>query len=72
MDGQGKVLRYRVVELSSQDFIGFSNEEENGPLNPIEQLLNNGWELYGSPSGAGGDSHPKAYQALVKRAPPKA
>lgn len=67
MDNQGKVIRYRVVELGSQDFIGFSHEEEGGPLNPIEQLLHKGWELYGSPSGAGGDSHPKAYQALVKR-----
>jgi hypothetical protein len=67
MDGLGRVIRYRVVELSSQDFIGFSREEEDGPLNPIEELLNRGWELYGSPSGAGGDSHPKAYQALVKR-----
>ena len=69
MDGLGKVVRYRVVELSSPDFIGFSLEEEGGPLNPIEKLLDEGWELYGSPSGAGGDSHPKAYQALVKRAP---
>lgn len=69
MDGQGRIIRYRVVELSSQDFIGFINDEDSRELNPIEKLLNEGWELYGSPSGAGGDSHPKAYQALVKRAP---
>ena len=69
MNGQEKVIRYRVVELSSQDFIGFSTEEEADPLTPIELLLNKGWELYGSPSGAGGDSHPKAYQALIKRSP---
>lgn len=69
MDRQGKVIRYRVVELGSEDFIGFSKDENREALTPIEKLLADGWELYGSPSGAGGDSHPKAYQALVKRAP---
>lgn len=63
MDTNRKVVAYRLIELGYADR---GRQGDASGIQTLEKMLEDGWELYGSPCTAGGLDSLLVIQALVK------